>query len=255
MIFYFSGTGNSQFIAKQISQEQQEELIAISMACKNKQFEYDLKQNEKVIFVFPIYHCTVPSIVIDFIDKLTFKNQLPSYLTVIVTYGQRVGNTNKFILKKFESKNWQMHSFYTIKMPDNRWRKPKKEVDIRLIIAKEKVMTVNKNLLQRKQEYEDVKKNNPSLMPVITYFITQSYDRNVKTFFANEDCISCKICEKVCPINCITVDRKPKWTKKCTKCLACLNYCPKSAIQFKNWRNSNYRYTHPAILWYQLNQD
>lgn len=54
MIFYFSGTGNSAWVARQIAKAQQEELLAIAEEI-NKNKEYALKDGEKVGFVFPVY--------------------------------------------------------------------------------------------------------------------------------------------------------------------------------------------------------
>ena len=43
MIFYFSGTGNSAWVARQIAKAQQEELLAIAEEI-NKNKEYVLKE-------------------------------------------------------------------------------------------------------------------------------------------------------------------------------------------------------------------
>ncbi|MDF0567048.1 hypothetical protein P0M15_26855, partial [Bacteroides xylanisolvens] len=47
MIFYFSGTGNSKWIANQLSKEQKEELFFIPDALKNRTFEFCLRKDEK----------------------------------------------------------------------------------------------------------------------------------------------------------------------------------------------------------------
>ena len=55
MIFYFSGTGNSKWIANHLSKEQKEELVFIPDALKNGALEFSLQADEKIGFVFPIY--------------------------------------------------------------------------------------------------------------------------------------------------------------------------------------------------------
>lgn len=55
MIFYFSGTGNSKWIANQLSKEQQEDLFFIPDAWKNDTWEFSLREDEKIGFVFPVY--------------------------------------------------------------------------------------------------------------------------------------------------------------------------------------------------------
>lgn len=65
MIFYFSGTGNSAWVARQLAEGQNEELLSIAMEIdRNK--AYKLKEGEKVGFVFPVYAWAVPAIVLRF---------------------------------------------------------------------------------------------------------------------------------------------------------------------------------------------
>ena len=52
-------------------------------------------------------------------------------------------------------------------------------------------------------------------------------------FYANDKCVGCSVCEKVCNLQSITlVDKKPTWKKECTRCLACIHSCPAKAIQY-----------------------
>ena len=57
MIFYFSGTGNSKWIAREISAVQHERLISIAdeMTNPDAAFQYRLTDNEMIGFVFPVY--------------------------------------------------------------------------------------------------------------------------------------------------------------------------------------------------------
>lgn len=56
------------------------------------------------------------------------------------------------------------------------------------------------------------------------------YDKN---FYVEDTCNSCKVCEKVCPVNNINVDAKPVYKGNCEQCLACINHCPQNAIRLK----------------------
>ena len=76
MIFYFSGTGNSAWVARQLAEGQNEELLSIAVEIdKNK--EYKLREGEKVGFVFPVYAWGPPEIVLRFIRRLTGSGFLP----------------------------------------------------------------------------------------------------------------------------------------------------------------------------------
>lgn len=82
MIFYFSGTGNSKWIAQQLAQVQQEELISIAAELQQKDnlFRYQLRNNEKIGFVFPIYSWGIPPIVLEFIRKIELAEYHHHYL-------------------------------------------------------------------------------------------------------------------------------------------------------------------------------
>ncbi len=258
MIFYFSGTGNSQAIANEIGKTQNEKVIAISQAIKAERFTYSLKSNEKVIFVFPIYAWSPPQLVVDFIKKLSFNNGTPTYISIIVTCGENIGETETVVEEILREKNWSLQSFYTVVMPNNYLIfgtvDSKEEVKIRLQTANKKLIEINEDLSQLKEVRQTIKGHFPKVMTFVGGKLFNSYGRNIKPFYANDHCISCKVCEKVCPTGCITVEGKPRWDGECTQCLACLHYCPKSAIQYGKKMGDKARYTHPDILWYQLNQ-
>ena len=97
MIFYFSGTGNSAWVARQIAKAQQEELLAIAEEI-NKNKEYALKDGEKVGFVFPVYAWGPPGIVLRFIRQLKMKN--PEYLFFVCTCGDDTGRTAQVFSEK-----------------------------------------------------------------------------------------------------------------------------------------------------------
>ena len=65
MIFYFSGTGNSKWIANQLSKEQKEDLVFIPDALRSGVLEFCLKEEETIGFVFPIYSWAPPEIVLN----------------------------------------------------------------------------------------------------------------------------------------------------------------------------------------------
>lgn len=53
-----------------------------------------------------------------------------------------------------------------------------------------------------------------------------------KLFFASNQCNGCRLCQKICPKQAITmIGNKPYWKYSCDSCMACMNYCPQTAIQ------------------------
>lgn len=74
------------------------------------------------------------------------------------------------------------------------------------------------------------------------------YHEAGKRFYANESCIHCGICKSVCPVKNIEwVNKKPNWLDHCEQCMACIEWCPKKAIQCGGKTINKIRYTNPEI--------
>ncbi|MFX0072117.1 MAG: EFR1 family ferrodoxin, partial [Candidatus Hermodarchaeota archaeon] len=67
-IYYFSGTGNSLYVAKKMAEKLGDcELIPISKIWQQD----DLASNtERIGFIFPLYFWGLPAIIYDFVNKL-----------------------------------------------------------------------------------------------------------------------------------------------------------------------------------------
>ena len=67
-------------------------------------------------------------------------------------------------------------------------------------------------------------------------------------FTVSEACIGCGQCAKRCPMNNVTLkDGKPVWGKVCTHCMACICYCPTSAIEYGKKSVGQPRYHFEAL--------
>lgn len=69
MILYFSGTGNSLYIAKKLAEAFNERIISIADLVCREQYELTVKNNKTIGFVFPVIACAPPDIVTKFIKK------------------------------------------------------------------------------------------------------------------------------------------------------------------------------------------
>jgi len=90
------------------------------------------------------------------------------------------------------------------------------------------------------------------MMPLVSAFFRKLRFPNMeRSFYADESCNGCGICEKVCPTSKIKLaEGKPLWADSvhCAYCFACLHYCPAEAVQIKGRKTAEKgRYHHPAI--------
>lgn len=242
MIYYFSGTGNSRHAAQVIAKELNDTVCDIVDALKNDCFGD--KTDGITGFVFPVYFWGLPEIVKRFASLPQLKNSLGNYIFTVITCGANTGSADKMLEKYLGRK---LDYTFSLKMPDNYvvmydpCTKEKAQKFLRH--ADRELETVCAHISERKQgTYGAVGGKFNSA------FVSLLYNpfRKTKKFYADEKCVSCGLCKKICPENAIKlVDGKPVWTKKkCQHCTACINRCPTKAIQYGKATQSRGRYNY-----------
>lgn len=246
MVLYFSGTGNSQFVAEEIAKVTNDELISINQLLKQNNFPcLDCKQ-KPLVFVAPTYAWRIPRVVDEFIRKVSFSSQKDAYF--ILTCGSETSNAIHYVEKLCNDTGLTLGGFAEVVMPDN-YITLSPSFDAKA--AKETVQnalptiqTIANNIAQDKpfELYSKPKlvgKLESSVVNPMFYslFVT------AKGFYSTEKCISCKKCAQLCPLNNISFSSKlPSWGEKCTHCMACICGCPTQAIEFKNKTQNKARY-------------
>lgn len=254
MIFYFTGTGNSLQVAKNIAKHSDEKLISIAkiMSDKNSSFNYNLAEDESIGFVFPIYSWGPPKMVLEFINKLKLINCNSNYIYTVVTCGANIGNTMKVMEAALKKKNLILDSGFSIVMPNNYIIigdvDSKRAEEKKLIEAEETLNKINEVI---KKKTKGVFKVSKGFVPfLLTGVINPLFNKgaiDTKKFYANDSCTSCGICEGVCNCNTIKVNKKPTWGDECSQCLACVHLCPVNAIQYGKGTEKKGRYKNPNV--------
>lgn len=253
MIFYFTGTGNSGYVASEIAKANRDTIFSISkLITEEKELEFTLKDGEVIGIIYPIYAYAPPKMVMEFLKKVKFKNYINNYIFSVATCGGNAGNAIELIKKELNNKGMILNSGFSIIMPNNEiihGNVDLKEVEIRkLQNAKNEIKNINTVIKARRQNIFELEKR------LISKFLTNAmnpifekfFKTNVSKFYATDDCISCGKCEKVCNSNIITLLKgKPQWNGECCQCLACINYCPTKAIQYGKSTVKKGRYTNP----------
>ena len=254
MIFYFSGTGNSLYIAKHIALHNSEELVSIATAesTGNTCHEYDLKDKEMIGFVYPVYSWGPPKMVIDFINKLKLNHYKGNYVFSITTCGGSIGDTMKVVSNHLKNRNIELNSGFSIIMPNSYIIMgdvdSKERENHKLAAADQSLEQINLSI-QRKTRGEFKLTRGP-LPWLLTGVINPLFNKkgiDTSKFHTNGNCSGCGTCAKVCNVNNITMDGTPQWGQRCTQCLACVHYCPAKAIQYGKDTEKKGRYTNPNI--------
>lgn len=239
MIFYFSGCGNSRFIAESLARELNETLVFIPDAERSEEYSYSLKDNEKVGFVFPIYSWMPPQLVSDFIAKLKF-SQKPTYVYAAVTAGDNVGMTEEILRNQLLNIGLPLDAAFCFTMPNTYVNMAGMTVDSKEKALRkiEKTKAELPTVIAAIQSGQKVSTMIKGIFPRFkSYTIGKSFYKWVSDspFHTTDDCTSCGLCSKVCPLHNISLENgRPHWNGHCTNCDACYHHCPTHAIHFGN---------------------
>jgi len=253
-IYWFSGTGNSLKIAKDLAEKLEDtELIPIA---KIWQQESIVCNTETIAVIFPLYFWGLPDIVYNFLNKLNVDKT--NYIFAIITCGHAgSGSALHSIDKLLKKKNKNLNSGFFIEMPDN-------YLPVYDIIPKEKQKEIFESAEKKVDEIASIIKRDESKVEkeslssvgkVVNKKFRNKVAESDRKFNVDEKCNSCGVCEKVCSVNnIILVDGKPRWQHKCQRCLACIHFCPQKAIQWKQKTSNKGRYHNPDVTLKEIMQ-
>lgn len=237
MIFYFSGTGNSQLAAKQIAAELGDELISINQ-CLKKNEKKTFCSERPLVFVAPVYAWRVPEVVEKWIQEMKFEGNRNAYF-VLTRGGSTGGNAAAYAEKLCCKTNIVYQGLASVHMPENyiALSSAPSESECESIIARAKpVFSELAGQIRQGKPFPKVKVSlgdrlisGPFHVLYYRFFIKDN------GFTVSDACISCGKCARRCPLNNIElVDRTPVWRGNCTHCMACICSCPARAIEYKS---------------------
>ncbi len=251
-IFYFTGTGNSLFIARQLCKELSDnvKILPIKAFKEDKKLEIN---SDCLILVFPVYFQTIPNIVKSFVDKLEFvTSSIPIYSVVTCNGGPGhcLFTMDRILRKRGKS----LTAGFTINMPGNSLivRDFTNSTEIRthrLEESYQKIIEISEYI--NKRHYGRVDGNDSikyHLQGLFTGFIAKYIYKTPTKFRTAKDCTKCGTCTKVCPVSNIKVTREGvNWGSNCEYCLACFHWCPSKAVEIGKNTVGKLRYHHPDI--------
>jgi ferredoxin len=219
MIYCFSGTGNSQWVADKLK---------------------GLLEDEQDVFgmVFPVYAWGIPKVVGEYIDEHKEDIKAAQYVWVVMTCGDDIGYADTILNKRLDRK---VDAVFSVHMPNTYVCLPGFDVDKdEVATAKvqetlQRLPSIAESIKQKEQKTEVVRGGFAWFKTYALRWVFNHFLVTDKYFHTNKDCIRCKRCVRGCPLDNITTDDKGKivWKhENCTGCLRCYHRCPKHAIHF-----------------------
>ncbi|SMC22221.1 4Fe-4S binding domain-containing protein [Clostridium acidisoli DSM 12555] len=247
MILYFTGTGNSEYIAKRIAELTGDSLVSMNERIKANDAS-EINADGRLVFVVPTYAWRIPKIVEEWIAKTRFQGAENAYF--VMDCGTSIGNAKKYIKQICKRKSFQYMGVSCIVMPENyiaMYDAPEESTSRKIIENANPVISKIAEMIHKEKVFPDVQSNiidylNSSIVNTAFYSFIVKADK----FTADDKCIGCGLCMKECPLNNIRLKgNKPVWGKECTHCMACICKCPMGAIEYGKNSVGKVRYRCP----------
>ena len=242
MILYFSGTGNSRYVAKRIADVTGDEIVSINEMIRKQNI---IDAGGKLVFVVPTYAWRIPKIVEQWILSTRFSGM--DRVWFVMTCGDEIGNAPKYIRALCEEKHFEYMGTGQVVMPENyiaMFPVPKASTAQKIIRNAEPVIDRIAGLIAAGKRIPEMKASaadrlKSSIVNPVFYKMFVKAD----AFGADNRCTGCGKCKRLCPLNNIEINNnRPAWGKNCTHCMACISYCPVEAIEYGNKSKGKPRY-------------
>lgn len=267
-IFYFSGTGNSLFVAREIAiRLEAREIPMVSVIGK----VIVRSDADAVGIVFPVHNAVnggLPAIVRRFLSVL--QARYDAYIFAVCTCGTDPGEALANMNNILRGNGLKLSAGFTARMPSNypafsdraeqvkrlwAWRESLEELCAAVMDLKEneagepRLLTKGAVFTMGAFQKRSILKNYRKLAQDISLDFDEAVRHVDQSYEVDGDkCDGCGICADICPVdNVAMANGMPMWMHKCESCLACLIWCPHQAISGGILSGEAGRYHHPRV--------
>ena len=245
MIVYFSGTGNSRFVAHRLAAQLGDALTDAGPLIKQGG-PVALHSETPWVFVAPVYAWRMAKVFEDFLHTAELQGSRLAYF--LLTCGSDMGGAARALRPLCEAKGLRQMGVMPVVMPENylaMFPVPNRGQSLRIIHAAlpgireagERI-ALRRPLPAPRRGLLDAVKSGPVNRGFYRHFVS------AEGFRVTESCVSCGACTERCVLNNIRlVDGRPVWGEACTHCMACICHCPAGAIEYKKRTVGKRRYT------------
>jgi len=237
-LYYFSGTGNTKWVAIQLKNKFTHYGIEMDIKSIEREPDINLRGYNFIVIGTPVYAEIEPKIVEDFLRSIPI-TLINMKCIVYSTQGGRSCSAIKRLSKILTDKGYNVVIESMIQMPNNFYFYFGKEP------SDEKISDILDNA-QKKIELIAKDFNKNKVCRVNTFVLRQkvgvltgkgfrkTIPRISKNITSTMECKKCGLCLRNCPKGNITFENGHSiFHSNCNLCLRCIHICPENAIVYK----------------------
>lgn len=253
-IFYFTGTGNSLAIARQMAASLGGAEITPMAAMPGG---YVGQEEERIGLVFPVFAWGMPRMAVEFAKAL--RPRTGQYVFAIATNGGSPGRTLVQLSKILRAIGSNLDGGFAVRGDFLISMQSQTEMALIKFIgwlggknvpgfAKDRFREISKTVEEKKSHGAETSNASLNFLGSLMYgFSIKMFARMDKGYSATDACVSCGACVRLCPRENITLaNGRPIWHQDCEYCFACMAFCPQSAIAWKGAIPSDPKH-HPDV--------
>ena len=265
MVLYFSTTGNTEYIAKQIAARLNDQTVDLLPLIREHDYS-DIHSDAPFVICAPVYVCEMPGFVAEYLKNARLTGCREVYF--VFTSGGYAGISGPLAGGLIRKKGMRYRGYAEVVMPQNYiatnlYDEPGDSEIERMISESSGAADL---IAETIRSGDDLKVRHKWLLEYAAIIpanpIWQRLMQPVKPFYATDKCTGCGLCADRCPLKKIhmmpqrtsgKVSSYPKWTgRSCAHCMSCIQNCPARAIEYgnitpgkKRYRFKDYQYAAP----------
>ena len=248
MILYFSGTGNTKFVAEYIADHIGDQCISLNDVLKYKK-PLEFHSEKPFVFAAPIYAWGYPRIIEKLIERAKLTGSRRIYF--VASMESQTGDCDKMLWRIADKKNMRFMGFCGIPMPNNYVYGGNVPTTGE---AEDKITHSLRYLEELSDKIETrafiTKIDETPFSSVLSVPVNKMFNQfmiSSRSFIVSGQCMACGQCVKVCPVNNIRISPGgvPHFGRSCLNCYACINRCPAEAINIGKRTMRTRRYVCP----------
>ena len=239
LTIYFSGTGNTAYIAKTFSLKMEAACLSIE---DDADFFKEMEKHDTIAFCYPVYGSRVPYIMRKFVEKhmdVLAGKKLIIFVTQMAFSGDGArafvdmfdGGAEVIYAEHFIMPNNVNNLAFLKQTGENKTKDCFKAAEVRLTQICDDIRNgiVKKRGFSAFSKFLGIIQGGPWQGTKSGKFSVER--KGMKKVWIDKDCTACNICVKICPMkNLENTNGKITHKNNCTICYRCVNRCPHKAI-------------------------